>query len=257
MGSLSTKIILMSAWVYSGPAQFAVLGASRRRKVRAEGVVAGLLMNLRFLPMSTALAPFFRGVKRLPLFISSHVISASSFIVPYLQFQKEQRASRCAGRCSVAGRLWQPRLFFSASARPALLFGSLAPRRVSVGAGFSAGLRRSDEVYSAGLFRRAAGGGNERFDDAADLSALASIAAIPGALFNPGWGWLATAIGAAMSWLGCGKVGFTRIEIILILGLMALCLARFAADVFRRSAKVSRNMGPFAALSVLRASFAA
>ena len=47
-------------------------------------------MNLRFLPMSTALAPFFRGVKRRQLLLASHVISASSFIVPYVQFQKEK-----------------------------------------------------------------------------------------------------------------------------------------------------------------------
>ena len=47
-------------------------------------------MNLRFLPMSTALAPFFSGVRRLPLLFSSQVVSASSFIVPYLQFQKER-----------------------------------------------------------------------------------------------------------------------------------------------------------------------
>src|SRR6185312_3553321 len=53
-------------------------------------LVAGSLMNLRFLPMSTALAPFFTGVQRLPLLFSSQVVSASSFIVPYLQFQKER-----------------------------------------------------------------------------------------------------------------------------------------------------------------------
>ena len=61
------EIILMSAWVYSGPAQFAVLGPLAENKSSLQVLVAGFLMNLRFLPMSTALAPFFRGVKRLPL----------------------------------------------------------------------------------------------------------------------------------------------------------------------------------------------
>ena len=84
------EIILMSAWVYSGPAQFAVLGPLAENKSSLQVLVAGFLMNLRFLPMSTALAPFFRGVKRLPLLLASHVVSASSFIVPYLQFQKER-----------------------------------------------------------------------------------------------------------------------------------------------------------------------
>src|SRR5882762_720404 len=84
------EVILMSAWVYSGPAQFAVLAPLAEGKSSLQVLVAGFLMNLRFLPMSTALAPYFNGVKRLPLLLSSHVISASSFIVPYLQFQKER-----------------------------------------------------------------------------------------------------------------------------------------------------------------------
>ena len=86
------EVFLLSAWVYSGPAQFAVLGPLTEGKSALQVLVAGTLMNLRFLPMSTALAPFFKGVRRLPLLLSSHVISASSFIVPYLQFQKERES---------------------------------------------------------------------------------------------------------------------------------------------------------------------
>src|SRR5687768_7962800 len=92
-GMRFAEIVLMSAWVYSGPAQFAVLGPLAEGKSSVQVLVAGFLMNLRFLPMSAALAPFFRGVKRVPLFLSSHVISASSFIVPYLQFLKERQAA--------------------------------------------------------------------------------------------------------------------------------------------------------------------
>src|SRR6266496_4533359 len=91
------EVVLMSAWVYSGPAQFAVLGPLAENKSALQVLVAGFLMNLRFLPMSTALVPFFRGVKRVPLFLSSHVISASSFIVPYLQFQKEKEMASAPG----------------------------------------------------------------------------------------------------------------------------------------------------------------
>jgi predicted branched-subunit amino acid permease len=86
------EVILMSAWVYSGPAQFAVLAPLAEGKSSLQILVTGFLMNLRFLPMSAALAPYFSGVKRLPLLFASHVISASSFIVPYLQFQKEGEA---------------------------------------------------------------------------------------------------------------------------------------------------------------------
>src|SRR5882724_281919 len=84
------EVILMSAWVYSGPAQFAVLAPLAEGKSSLQVLVAGFLMNLRFLPMSTALASYFNGVKRVPLLFASHVVSASSFIVPYLQFQKER-----------------------------------------------------------------------------------------------------------------------------------------------------------------------
>ena len=92
-GLTLVEIILPSAWVYSGPAQFAVLAPLAEGKSEFHVLVAGSLMNLRFLPMSASLAPFFRGVKRLPLLLSSQVVSASSFVVPYLQFQKEREAS--------------------------------------------------------------------------------------------------------------------------------------------------------------------
>src|SRR5262245_55800506 len=55
------EVFLLSAWVYSGPAQFAVLGPLTEARSALHVLVAGTLMNLRFLPMSTALAPFFKG----------------------------------------------------------------------------------------------------------------------------------------------------------------------------------------------------
>src|SRR5918992_97223 len=90
-GMRFAEIVLMSAWVYSGPAQFAVLAPLTEGKSSLQVLLAGFLMNLRFLPMSAALAPYFHGVNRLFLLLSSHVVSASSFIVPYLQFQKERQ----------------------------------------------------------------------------------------------------------------------------------------------------------------------
>src|SRR4026209_2977995 len=58
------EVVLMSAWVYSGPAQPAVLGPLAEGKSALQVWMAGFLMNLLSLPMSTALAPFFRGVRR-------------------------------------------------------------------------------------------------------------------------------------------------------------------------------------------------
>jgi predicted branched-subunit amino acid permease len=84
------EILVMSAWVYSGPAQFAVLEPLAAGKSSLQVLIAGTLMNLRFLPMSAALAPYCAGAQRLKLLLSCHFVSASSFIVPYLQFQTER-----------------------------------------------------------------------------------------------------------------------------------------------------------------------
>jgi len=190
------EIVLMSAWVYSGPAQFAVLVPLAEGKSAATVLIAGLLMNLRFLPMSTALAPFFRGVKRMPLLISSHVVSASSFIVPYLQFQKEREASAGLSVADVYGNLG----FFvgvGATSFTVWVAGTTAGYGVALGfpPGFEEALKFILPGYFAGLLV------SEMKGWTMPLICLASvIAAIPGALLNPGWGWLATA--AAIAILG-------------------------------------------------------
>ena len=117
------EVVLMSAWVYSGPGQFAVLAPLAEGKSSLQVLVAGFLMNLRFLPMSMALAPYFSGVKRVPLLFASHVISASSFIVPYLQFQKERE-----GVSDESGALrridgYRNLAFFSVSPQPVFSSG--------------------------------------------------------------------------------------------------------------------------------------
>ncbi|HEY7219998.1 MAG TPA: AzlC family ABC transporter permease [Candidatus Binatia bacterium] len=188
------EVILMSAWVYSGPAQFAVLGPLAENQSALQVLVAGFLMNLRFLPMSTALAPFFRGVRRLPLLISSHVVSASSFIVPYLQFQKEQHG---AERESVAA---QPQngygnlaFFLGVGVTSFIVWvtGTGSGFAVALGFphGFDEALRFILPGYFAGLLVV------EMKGWAMPLICFGSlIAALPGAVVSPGWGWLATAI---------------------------------------------------------------
>jgi predicted branched-subunit amino acid permease len=190
------EIVLMSAWVYSGPAQFAVLVPLAEGKSAATVLIAGLLMNLRFLPMSTALAPFFRGVKRLPLLIASHVVSASSFIVPYLQFQKEREAS---GGSSVADGYGNLGFFVGIGATSFFVWvaGTAAGFGIALGfpPGFEEALKFILPGYFAGLLVA------EMKGLTMPLICLASmVTAIPGALVNPGWGWLATA--AAIAILG-------------------------------------------------------
>ena len=188
-GLTIAEVVLMSAWVYSGPAQFAVLVPLAEGKSAATVLIAGLLMNLRFLPMSTALAPFFRGVKRLPLLIASHVVSASSFIVPYLQFQKERRAS--SGR-SVGDGYGNLGFFVGVGATSFSVWvvGTAAGYAVALSfpPGFEEALKFILPGYFAGLLV------TEMKGWTMPLICFASIAtAIPGAMFDPGWGWLATA----------------------------------------------------------------
>jgi predicted branched-subunit amino acid permease len=189
------EIVLMSAWVYSGPAQFAVLGPLAENKSALQVLVAGSLMNLRFLPMSTALAPFFTGVQRLPLLFSSQVVSASSFIVPYLQFQKERVSDIPRAGANGHGNL----AFFlgvGATAYSIWVIGTAVGFGVALGfpSGFDEALRFILPGYFAGLLVV------EMKSRAMALVCGASlVAAVPGALASQGWGWLITALVIAIS----------------------------------------------------------
>jgi predicted branched-subunit amino acid permease len=190
------EIILMSAWVYSGPAQFAVLGPLAENKSSLQVLVAGFLMNLRFLPMSTALAPFFRGVERLPLLLSSHVVSASSFIVPYLQFQKERDGTTGAAPAAPPDGYGNLAFFLGVGVTSSIVWvtGSGAGFGLALGfpADFDEALRFILPGYFAGLLVV------EMKSRAMALICLGSLmAALPGALASQEWGWLIMAIGVA------------------------------------------------------------
>jgi predicted branched-subunit amino acid permease len=189
------EIILISAWVYSGPAQFAVLEPLATGKSSLQIVLAAFLINLRFLPMSAALAPFFSGVRRPVLLFSSHFISASSFVVPYLQFRKEKDSEPSAQRRSDgAGNL----TFFLAVATTSFLVwvvGTGVGFGIALGVptGFGEGLKFILPGYFAGLMVVEMRGWTM------PLICLASlVAAVPGASFSSEWGWIATAMIIAM-----------------------------------------------------------
>jgi predicted branched-subunit amino acid permease len=196
------EVVLMSAWVYSGPAQFAVLGPLAEGKSALQVLIAGFLMNLRFLPMSTALAPFFRGVKRPQLLLASHVISASSFIVPYMQFQKEQTALAAASPDTKTfdGGYGNLAFFLGVGASSFLIWVTGTAGGFVAAFGFPPGFEEALKFilpgYFAGLLVV------EMKGWAMPLICFASlIAALPGALLSPGWGWLVTAIlVATMGW---------------------------------------------------------
>jgi predicted branched-subunit amino acid permease len=155
-------------------------------------------MNLRFLPMSMALAPFFSGVNRLPLFFASHVISASSFIVPYLQFQNEPAAdsNKSAAARSTAG--YGRLVFFlgvGATSFIVWVVGTATGFAAALGfpPGFEEALKFILPGYFAGLLVV-----EMKSRTMALICALSLIAAIPGSLVSPRWGWIVTAIGAAI-----------------------------------------------------------
>ncbi|HEX2229386.1 MAG TPA: AzlC family ABC transporter permease [Candidatus Binatia bacterium] len=201
-GLTLTEITLLSAWVYSGPAQFAVLAPLAEGKSALQVLVAGSLMNVRFLPMSTALAPFFRGVKRLPLLISSHVISASSFIVPYLQFQREREAA--SGKPNDASYVdgYANLAFFlgvGATAFTVWVLGTVSGFLVAFGVppGFEEALRFILPGYFAGLLVAEMKGWTMPL-----ICLFSLIAAVPGALASTAWGWIITATAiAAAGWI--------------------------------------------------------
>jgi predicted branched-subunit amino acid permease len=194
------EVVLMSAWVYSGPAQFAVLGPLAEGKSALQVLVAGFLMNLRFLPMSTALAPFFHGVKRSALLPASHVISASSFIVPYVQFQKEQASAASSVKAEAASGYGNLAFFLGvgASSFAVWVVGTAGGFAAALGfpPGFEEALKFILPGYFAGLLVV------EMKSRTMALICLASlVAALPGALLSPGWGWLAAAIAiASVGW---------------------------------------------------------
>jgi len=185
------EILLMSAWVYSGPAQFAVLEPLASGKSSLQVLIAGFLMNLRFLPMSAALAPYFRGVRRIKLLLSCHFVSASSFIVPYLQFQKEPESAATNIRKRHEG---EHNLYFllgvGMTSFLVWVVGSVTGYGValSVPPGFSEALKFILPGYFAGLLVVEMRGWTMPLICVASL-----IAAVPAALINPGWGWLVMA----------------------------------------------------------------
>jgi len=185
------EILLMSAVVYSGPAQFAVLAPLAENQPAFQVLVTGFLMNLRFLTMSMALAPFFRGVKRLPLALASHVVSASSFIVPYLQFEKERESN--ATEVQTLGGHGNLAFFVGVGATSFLVWviGTGIGYGLALGfpPGFEEALKFILPGYFAGLLAV------EMRKRAVALVCLASLlAAVPGALISPGWGWLISAV---------------------------------------------------------------
>lgn len=185
------EIMLMSALVYAGPAQFAVLEPLASGKPAAQILLTTFLINLRFLPMSTAIAPYFRRVRRLTILLCSHFLSASTFIPPYVRFQKESQISSEKEKVEATGQS-NLRYFLGVATTSfsVWVLGSGLGYWVAleVPAGLEEGLNFILPGYFACMLA------TEFHGRAILWIGLASFfAGVPGALFDSTWGWLATA----------------------------------------------------------------
>jgi predicted branched-subunit amino acid permease len=187
------EVVFMSAWVYSGPAQFAVLEPLASGKSSLQVLIAAFLMNLRFLPMSAALAPYFGGVRQLKLLFSCQFVSASSFIIPYLQFERERedfdsgsdKKMPADGECNL--------YFFLGVGMTSYLvwvMGTGAGYGVALGVphDFDEALKFILPGYFAGLLIVETRGWTTRL-----ICLVSLIVAVPAALTHAGWGWIIAA----------------------------------------------------------------
>jgi predicted branched-subunit amino acid permease len=185
-----TEIILMSILVYAGPAQFAALDPLAAGRPALQILLATFLINLRFLVMSSAIAPYFRRVKRASLLFCLHFLSASSFIISYAHFQK---ASAQPSENPEATDRRNLRYFMGVGVSSFLVWlagsglGYLAAVRIP--AGFEEVLKFLLPGYFACLLAV------EVRERSARLVGVAALfAAVLGMMLNPNWGWLVSAL---------------------------------------------------------------
>lgn len=194
------EIVLMSALVFAAPAQFAALEPLASGKPALQILLVTFLINLRFLVMSAAIAPYFGRVRRAVLLLSSHLISISTFIIPYVHFQKQSDEVVIAEEMEEWSR-GNFHYFFGLAVTSFSVWvvgaGVGYWAALHVPPGFEEGLKFMLPGYFASLLAV------ELRGKGALLIAMASfLAAVPGALLNTDWGWLATAL--AIGTIGWG-----------------------------------------------------
>jgi predicted branched-subunit amino acid permease len=158
-------------------------------------LIATVLMNLRFLPMSAAMAPYFRRVKWPRLLWASHFISASSFVLPYVRFQQEEKESSSAGTASKTSD--ENLSFFLGIGMTAFCVWVAGTAvgywaALSIPPGFEEVSKFILPAYFACILVIDL---RERMPVA--VCVLAFLLAVPAAPWNLDWGWMITAIAVA------------------------------------------------------------
>jgi len=194
------EIVLMSASVFAAPAQFAALQPLASGKPALQIFLITFLINLRFLVMSAAIAPYFGRIKRPALLLSSHLISISTFILPYVHFQKQSNESAEAGTIEERGRSnFHYFLGLAMTSFSVWVVGTGVGywAALHVPSGFEEGLKFMLPGYFACILTAELKG-----KSALLIGVAAFLAAVPGALLNTEWGWLVTAL--AIGTIGWG-----------------------------------------------------
>lgn len=190
------EIMLMSALVFAAPAQFAALEPLAAGKPALQILLATFLINLRFLVMSAAIAPYFGRVKRSTLLLASHLISISTFILPYVHFQNESKTLAQNERADLGEKNLSYFLGLALTSFSVWVVGAGLGywAALHVPSGFEEALKFMLPGYFACILTA------ELRGRTALMICLASfIAAAPAPMVSHDWGWLlsALAIGTA------------------------------------------------------------
>ncbi len=203
------EIVLMSALVYFGPAQFAVLEPLGSGKPALQILLTTLLINLRFLVMSAALAPYFRGARRAKVLFCSQFVSASSFLPSYVRFQQQSTSSSHSEEsCRNAEENLRYFLGVALFSFTVWVIGSGLGYGValSVPVGFEEGLNFMLPGYFACMLATVLKGRTMWL-----IIVASFFAAVPGSLLSSDWGWLWTSLGVVTvgwgleQWRRCGS----------------------------------------------------
>lgn len=83
------EVLLMSVVVFAAPAQFPAVDLLSVGGQALQIIVSTIFINVRFAILSLALAPYFKRVRRAPLTVGAQLVTASTFAVSFLRFQRK------------------------------------------------------------------------------------------------------------------------------------------------------------------------
>jgi len=202
------EIVLMSALVYGGPSQFAALDPLGAGKPAIPILLTTFLINVRFLPMSASLAPYFRCAKGVRLFFAAHLVSPSSFILTHLYGEKQKSVADSPVRSESLNEARKYLDYFFGISITCFLvwvsgtaFGYWAALRVPPA--LNEGLRFVLPGYFACIFTLEIREWFLRF-----VCLISLFVSVPTAVLSPEWGWLvasfvvATCIWSVEQWMG-------------------------------------------------------